>query len=91
MEPKYLNKLVEPVSGHFYAAGWGVAKYDWAKGISFNHNGSNEIWYATVIVAPKIDRAFVVATNSCDFGSTPKVCFEITNKIIKMELNLDNK
>ena len=88
LERKYLDKLVEPVSGHFYAAGWGVAEKDWAKGIAFNHAGSNEIWYATVTVTPKLNRAFVVATNSCDFGSTPDICLEIANKMIRMELNL---
>ena len=91
LERKYLDKLIEPVGGHFYAGGWGVAEYDWAKGITFNHSGSNEIWYASVLVTPKLDRAFVVATNSCDFGSTPDVCLEIANKIIRMELNFDNE
>jgi len=91
LERKYLDKLIEPVGDHFYAAGWGVAEHAWAKGITFNHAGSNEIWYASVLVTPKLDRAFVVATNSCDFGSTPDVCLEITNKIIKMELNLGKK
>ena len=90
LERKYLDKLIEPVGGHFYAGGWGVAEHAWAKGITFNHAGSNEIWYASVLVTPKLDRAFVVATNSCDFGSTPNVCLEIANKIIRMELNLDN-
>lgn len=89
LERKYLDKLIEPVSDHFYAAGWGVAEQDWAKGIAFNHSGSNEIWYAIVTVAPNLDRSFVVATNSCDFGSTPNHCVEIANKIIKMELNLE--
>jgi CubicO group peptidase (beta-lactamase class C family) len=89
LELKYLDKLIEPVSGHFYAAGWGVVEHDWAKGITFNHNGSNEIWYATVNVAPKLNRAFVVTTNSCDFVYTPDICLEIANKIIRMELNLD--
>jgi len=91
LDKKYLNKLVEPVENHFYAAGWGVAEYSWAKGVTFNHSGSNEIWYATVLIAPKIDRAFVIATNSCDFDSTPDVCLKVTNKIIRMELNLDKK
>ncbi len=88
LEHKYLDKLIEPVGNHFYAAGWGVAEYTWAKGITYNHAGSNEIWYASVIVAPKLDRAFVVATNSCDFGSTRQVCLQIVNKIIRMELNM---
>jgi len=90
LDKKYLNKLIEPVGNHFYAAGWGVEEHDWAKGITFNHAGSNEIWYASVLVTPKLDRAFVVATNSCDFGSTPNVCLEILNKIIIKELDLNN-
>jgi CubicO group peptidase (beta-lactamase class C family) len=89
LERKYLDKLIEPVG--FYAGGWGVTDYEWAKGITFTHNGSNEIWYASVLVAPKVNRAFVVATNSCDFSSTPNVCLEIMNKLIIMELDLDKK
>jgi CubicO group peptidase (beta-lactamase class C family) len=90
LERKYLDKLIEPVSGHFYAAGWGVAEYEWAKGITFNHAGSNEIWFATVIVAPKVDRAFIVATNSCSFAITRNICIQMTNKLVSMELNLDS-
>ena len=86
LERKYLDKLIEPVDGHFYAGGWGVAEHPWANGITFNHSGSNEIWYASVLVTPKLDRAFVVATNSCDFSSTPNVCLETANKIIRMDL-----
>ncbi len=86
LERKYLDKLIEPVG--FYAGGWGVSEHDWAKGITFNHAGSNEIWYASVLVTPKLDRAFVVATNSCDFDSTPNACLEIANKMIRMELHM---
>ncbi|MFC1887202.1 serine hydrolase [Candidatus Cloacimonadota bacterium] len=87
LKRKYLDKLIEPVDDHFYAGGWGVSEHEWAKGITFNHSGSNEIWYASVLVTPKLNRAFVVATNSCDFGSTPDVCLDITSKMIRMELN----
>jgi len=90
LERKYLDKLIEPVDKHFYAAGWGVAEFEWAKGITFNHAGSNYIWYASVLVTPNLDRAFVVATNSRDFDSTPDVCLEIMNKMIRMELDLNN-
>lgn len=86
LERKYLDKLIEPVG--FYASGWLVAEYAWAKGITLNHNGSNEIWYAAVLVTPKFDRAFVVATNSCSFSSTPGICTEIMNKMIRLELDL---
>ena len=43
---------------------------DWANGKVLSHNGSNGIWYTTVIVAPNLNRAFVVSTNSRDFGIT---------------------
>ncbi|MBI9036409.1 MAG: serine hydrolase [Bacteroidales bacterium] len=85
LEGNYLDKLIEPIG--FYAGGWGVAEHDWAKGIVLTHNGSNEIWYTTVFVTPKLDRAFVVATNSCDFGSTPELCNEILRELVKMELD----
>ena len=84
-----LNKLIEPVG--FYAAGWVVfqeTEHPWAKGIVLVHGGSNEIWYAAVMVAPAIDRAYVVVTNSCDFGVTDRICVEMTNKIAKMDQNL---
>ncbi len=87
LERKYLDKLIEPPAG-FYAGGWAVAEHAWAKGITLFHNGSNEIWYAAVLVAPKSDRAFVVATNSCSFDSTPGMCTEIMNTLIRMELNI---
>lgn len=86
LERKYLNKLIEPVGSHFYAGGWGVAEQDWAKGTMLSHSGSNGVWYASVVVAPKLDRAFVVATNSRDFGVTEDVCIEMTNKMIRMNL-----
>lgn len=90
LDKEYLNKLIEPVGSHYYAGGWGVAEHTWAEGITLNHAGSNEIWYAVVLVIPKLDRVFVVATNSCDFGSTPGICTEIMNKLIRMELYLGN-
>jgi CubicO group peptidase (beta-lactamase class C family) len=91
LERKYLNKLIEPVGSHFYAGGWGVAEQDWAKGTMLSHAGSNGVWYASVVVTLKLDRAFVVATNSRDFGVTEDVCIEMTNKMIRMELNTANE
>ncbi len=44
--------------------------------------------YAALMVAPAIDRAYVVVTNSCDFGVTDVLCVEMTNKIAKMDQNL---
>jgi CubicO group peptidase (beta-lactamase class C family) len=86
LDTNYLSKLTEPVG--FYASGWGITDdLEWAKGKVLTHNGSNGIWYATVLVAPKIDRAYVVVTNSRDFTNTSDVCSKMINKLIKLDLN----
>lgn len=77
----YINKLIEPVG--FYAGGWGIIEEQpWARGKVLTHNGSNGIWYATVTVAPGLDRAYVVVTNSRDFGGTEDICREVIRKLI---------
>jgi len=88
LDRKYLDKLIEPVDGHFYAGGWGVAAPDWAKGIAITHAGSNGIWYTNVLVLPKLDRAFIVSTNSRNFGVTEDLCTKVTNKLIRLELDI---
>ena len=88
LDRRYINQLMSPV-GH-YAGGWGVAEQPWAKGKMITHNGSNERWFTFVMVAPEVDRIYIVATNSCNFGSTPKMLIELTNKIIKMDQKLDD-
>ncbi|MCB2220687.1 MAG: beta-lactamase family protein [Bacteroidetes bacterium] len=90
LEQKYLKKLIEPVGDHFYAGGWGVAEQTWAKGKMLSHSGSNGIWYCSVVITPDLNRAFIVATNSCDFGVTADLCKEIINKLIISELDLGN-
>lgn len=89
LEKKYLNKLIEPVGNHYYAGGWGVAEQPWANGIMITHSGSNGIWYASVVITPVMNRAFIVATNSCDFGTTEDICRDVINKLIIMELDLN--
>ena len=88
LERKYLDKLIEPVGNHFYAGGWGVAEQDWAKGIILTHSGSNGIWYTNVLILPKLDRVFIVSTNSRDFGVTEDICMKVANKLIRMELGI---
>ena len=85
LDGKYLKKLITPIG--FYAGGWGVVEQKWADGAVLTHNGSNGIWYASVTVAPKLNRTYIVVTNSCDFGSTPGICNEILKKLVRMELN----
>ncbi len=89
LKKKYLTKLITPI-GH-YAAGWGIVKQTWAKGIVLTHNGSNGIWYTMVMVAPNLERAFVVVTNSRDFSNTNDICTKMISNLIKMELNIRKK
>ena len=86
LDRPYLNKLVEPAG--FYAGGWGIIDgLGWVKGKAHTHNGSNGLWYATVLVAPGIDRAFVVVTNSRDFSSTGDICNKMVTKLKAWELD----
>ena len=86
LDETYINKLVEPTG--FYAGGWGIINdRPWAKGKVLTHNGSNGIWYATVVVAPMIGRAYVVVTNSRDFSSTEEMCAETINKLVRIDMN----
>lgn len=89
LERKYLNKLIEPDGD--YAAGWAVIEQPWTKGVVHTHNGSNGAWYAMVVVAPQLNRTFIVVTNSCNFDSTPDICNEILKKLVRMELNRTNE
>ena len=89
LDKEYLNRLIEPVGDHFYAGGWGVGENDWANGIMITHSGSNGLWYTSVVVTPILDRAFIVSTNSRDFGITADMCRDLMNKLIIMELDLD--
>ena len=88
IDSKNLNKLITPIG--LYAGGWAVLKEEeqpWGKGIVLAHSGSNGIWFTSVMVAPKINRAYIVATNSREFGSTEGVCNEMLSKLLKMDLN----
>ncbi len=86
LDREHLNKLMEPVG--FYAGGWGIIDgLEWAKGKAHTHNGSNGLWFATVLVAPGIDRAFVVVTNSRDFVGTRDLCAEMITTLKALDAN----
>jgi len=88
LDNKYLSKLKTPIG--IYAGGWVILKEEeqpWAKGKVLVHSGSNGIWFTSVMVAPKLNRAYIVATNSREFGSTEGVSTEMLNKLVKMDLN----
>jgi CubicO group peptidase (beta-lactamase class C family) len=62
LAPESIRKLHTPPAGD-YALGWIVAERGWAGGRVLTHRGSNTLWVAEVWIAPKLDLAYLVATN----------------------------
>lgn len=85
LERNQLDKLIEPIGD--YACGWVVVQREWANGIAITHSGSNTMWFITVWIAPKINRAFIAGTNSCDENSGV-ICDKIIGNLIR--INQDN-
>jgi CubicO group peptidase (beta-lactamase class C family) len=61
--------LLTPAAGSppAYAAGWGVGSMPWAgvggPGPTITHNGSNTLWFATVLAAPERGLGFIALSN----------------------------
>jgi CubicO group peptidase (beta-lactamase class C family) len=81
LDRKILEKLITPTGN--YAGGWRVTKRPWGKGTVLTHSGSNTMWYALVWVAPQLDRAFLVATNSRD-NDSHAICDKMIGKLIQI-------
>ncbi len=58
--------LHAPPSGGDYALGWGIGHAPWASGPILTHDGSNTLYYASVLASPKDDLIFLCATNRGD-------------------------
>ncbi len=82
LDREHLDKMVD--SSSHYAGGWIIAQRQWAKGKTLSHSGSNTMWYATVWIAPKLNRAFIAATNSCDKNSFT-ICDKMIGKLIEID------
>ncbi len=72
------------VQGDQYALGWGVTERPWAEGLALNHSGSNTSWFCTIWIAPKIQRAYFVATNGVK-DNTPEVCDQWIGQLIRWD------
>jgi CubicO group peptidase (beta-lactamase class C family) len=63
------RRLLTPATGSppAYAAGWGVGSMPWAgvggPGPTITHNGSNTLWFATVLAAPERGLGFIALSN----------------------------
>jgi hypothetical protein len=86
LDRKTLSRLITPTGT--YAGGWILAKRPWGKGTVLTHSGSNTMWYATVWVAPKLNRSFLAATNSRDERSH-LICDQIIGRLIRIDQGTD--
>jgi len=57
------DSAVAVPGGGAYAFGWMILQRDWASGRSLQHNGSNELNYAEIVLAPGPRFGVLVATN----------------------------
>lgn len=64
LPPDVAKALHHVEHGATYGRGWMIADRAWAGGRAYLHAGSNTMNYAMVWVAPALDRAYLVVTNS---------------------------
>jgi CubicO group peptidase (beta-lactamase class C family) len=68
------RRLLTPAEGSppAYAAGWGVGSAPWAgvggPGPTITHNGSNTLWFATVLAGPERGLGFIALSNDAAAG-----------------------
>jgi len=86
-EGRLLNRetfkvLHSPPAEEKYAMGWALIDRPWAGGPVLCHSGSNAMWFATVVIAPERDIAFLAVTNSGQ-PSAPQACDEALAALIR--------
>ncbi len=81
-----LRILTTPPAGPppAYAAGWGTGRQPWAgqdgPGSTLAHDGSNTMWYASVLLAPQRGLGFVAVSNDGATGRT--ACQQMIQRLI---------
>lgn len=77
-----LTRLQTPLENETYALGWlAPGSRPWAGGPALLHNGSNTIWFATVVLAPVIKLAFVSVSNDGTRGG--EACSVLMTEMIE--------
>lgn len=82
LDRQQLDKLIEPTGN--YAAGWGVSTHELIEGSLLKHVGSNTIWDAAIWIAPKLDRTFIVITNSHNRASSA-ICKRVMESLVEID------
>ena len=86
MRPETYESLITPPLGGDYALGWVVTERPWGGGKVLVHNGSNNMNFATVWVAPLRHFAVLVVTNQGG-PAAQKACDEAAGALIKRYLD----
>jgi CubicO group peptidase (beta-lactamase class C family) len=82
LSPATFQALHRDWYGQGYALGWEVVASDRLGGLELTHAGATTAWYAEILLAPRRNVAFLVATNSgCD-GSL-RACNAVINTMIR--------
>lgn len=78
--------LLTPAAGDppAYAAGWGIGAAPWAgiggPGPTITHNGSNTMWFATVLAAPERGLGVISLSNDAEAGQ--RACAALIPRLI---------
>ena len=79
--------LYLPPEGQDYALGWRVLERSWAgRGPALTHNGTNNMFFCVVWLAPARDIAFIIMTNAGQRGEENKIhegCDSVAAALIK--------
>ncbi|WP_425618345.1 serine hydrolase domain-containing protein [Anatilimnocola sp. NA78] len=82
LKPETLRRLHTPPNGGDYACGWIVVERPWAGGKALMHNGSNNMWFAVMWLAPDRKFAVIAATNTAG-EPAEKSCDEVAAAMIQ--------
>lgn len=83
------RRLLAPAPGSppAYAAGWGVGSALWAgvggPGPTLTHNGSNTMWFATVLAAPERGLGFIALANDAAAGQ--RACQALVQRLAALQ------
>ena len=82
------RRLLTPAAGSppAYAAGWGIGSAPWAgpggPGATITHNGSNTMWFATVLAAPERGLGFIALANDAAAGQ--RACQALVRRLAEL-------
>jgi D-alanyl-D-alanine carboxypeptidase len=80
--------LLTPAAGAppAYACGWGIGRAAWAgvgePGPTIGHNGSNTLWFATVLAAPERGLGFIAVSNDGVAGQ--RACTALVQRLAEV-------